>query len=195
MVRLDSNIILKALLGDVSECGDIGVIHQYEDKCFLALIDVLGHGNEARKVAIIAEEYLNDNYNQELVDIMKGLHEHLKGSRGAVAALCLLDLESYTLTQVGIGNITVRIFGSKNTRLISRDGIVGYGTIRPLLQSTELLPGDTLVLHSDGIKEHFDTLECAGLMNYDASTIAEGILNKFATKNDDASCIVLKFLK
>ena len=49
-------------------------------------------------------------------------------------------------------------------------------------------------MHSDGIKEHFDIVECAGLLKEDAQDIASGILKQFGKKNDDDSCIVLKYL-
>lgn len=195
MEKIDYAIAIEPLMRNLCECGDTGRMIQYDNYCFLALIDVLGHGSEARMVALSTEEYLELHYGEELIDIMQGLHEHLIGSRGAVVALCKINLNTGDLMHTAIGNITTRIFGYQSARLLSRDGIVGYGVINPVVQKFILKHGDTLLLHSDGISEHFDELECIGLFKQDAKVISERIMRKFSKNNDDASCIVLKYLK
>ena len=195
MNKIDYGIEMRALLGGMEQCGDIGMVKQDDNQCLLALVDVLGHGADARKVALQAEEYLMAALNNDLLSVMNGLHDFIKGSRGAVVSLCSFDVATGILRHVGIGNITVRIFGANQPRLVSRDGIVGYGLISPHLYVANLLPGDTLLMHSDGIKEHFDAVECADLLGGTAEDIAFGILNRFGLKNDDSSCIVLKYLR
>lgn len=180
-------------MGFESECGDIAVIKEYDNQCFIALIDVLGHGIEARKVAILAKNYLEHSYENELTKLMNGLHEHLKGTRGAVAAICHLNILTGKLHYVGIGNITVRIFGAESRRFIPEDGVIGYIIAKPRRNITKLHNGDILIMYSDGIKEHFDELECDGLLKENAERIADGILKKFGKENDDASCVVLKY--
>jgi len=194
MPNVDLGMYFKALLGSESECGDIAVIKKYEKQCFIALIDVLGHGSEARKVALLAKNYLENNYENELIELMNGLHEHLKGTRGAVAAMCHLDIFTGELTYVGIGNITVRIFGSKPIRFIPKDGVIGYIMTNPKKYTTKLYPEDTVLMYSDGVKEHFNVFECEGLLKKDAEDIAIDILKTFGKENDDESCIVLKYL-
>lgn len=193
MARSDFGIRFRALMGFESECGDIAVIKEYDNQCFIALIDVLGHGIEARKVAILAKSYLEHRYEDELTKLMNGLHEHLKGTRGAVAAICHLDILNGKLEYVGIGNITVRIFGAKSRRFIPEGGVVGYIIAKPRKNITKLHNGDILIMYSDGIKEHFDEFECDGLLKENAEKIADGIIRKFGKENDDASCVVLKY--
>lgn len=194
MESIDLGMCYKAMLGPEWECGDIAVMKQYDNQCFIALIDVLGHGSAARKIALSAKSYLEYNYKGMLTELMNGLHEHLKGTRGAVAAMCHLDILTGELTYVGMGNITVRIFGVKPTRLTPKDGIVGYRMTTPKMIKIKLHPEDIILMYSDGIKEHFDIVECAGLLKEDSQDIASGILKKFGKKNDDASCVVLKYL-
>lgn len=193
MSNIDLGITLRALLGVESQCGDIGVIKEYDNQCFLALVDVLGHGSEAREVALSAKEYLENNYREDLINIINGLHEHLKGTRGAVVAMCHLNILTGELTYVGIGNITVRTFGAKPTRLVPRDGIIGYRMRKSEKHIIKLYPGDTILIYSDGIKEHFDVIDCADILKDNAGNIAIRILERFGNKNDDASCIVLKY--
>jgi negative regulator of sigma-B (phosphoserine phosphatase) len=194
MISIELGMCSQAMLGPESECGDIAVIKEYDNQCFISLVDVLGHGREAREIALLAKNYLEKNYKKELSELMNGLHVHLKGTRGAVAAMCRLNILTGELTYVGIGNITIRIFGVKPTRLIPKDGIVGYRmrTIREL--SIKLHPEDIILMHSDGIKEHFDIFECAALLKENAEDIAIGVLEQFGKKSDDASCVVLKYL-
>lgn len=194
MGTVDYATAIRPLYGSISECGDAGIMIQNGNRYFIALIDVLGHGSKARKVALLAEEYLNAHYDENLLDIMNGLHHCLKYGRGAVVSLCSFDAGTGVLRYTGIGNITVKIVGNVPADLISRDGIVGYGTISPQLSETRLRPGNTMLLYSDGIRTHFDLLEHPGLFFQSAQKIADTILEKFGKKMDDASCIVMKYL-
>jgi serine phosphatase RsbU (regulator of sigma subunit) len=194
MSRVDCYLVKQALTLREADCGDTGVIKEFDGQCFLALVDVLGHGSEAHDVALIAQEYLEQNYYEGLVDLMQGLHACLKGTRGAVAALCRLDTETGELIYVGIGNITVRVLGLRNARFVLGDGIVGYMMTTPREQNLKLFAGDVLVMYSDGIKEHFELSEYPGMLTGTAKSIAVGLLDKFGKKNDDASCIALRYL-
>ncbi|MBW1850875.1 MAG: SpoIIE family protein phosphatase, partial [Deltaproteobacteria bacterium] len=165
MLEIDYYLLKRPLTGLDNECGDTGIIKTYGNKCFLALIDVLGHGREAYDVSVLAEKYLLENYRRDLIDIMNGLHSHLKGTRGAVVALCRLNLINGGMNYVGVGNITTRIFGSEFLTLIPRDGIVGYTIAAPKEHQVTVCPGDILILYSDGVKEHFDLAHHNYLLN------------------------------
>jgi len=194
MSRVDCYLVKRALTLKEDECGDTGVIKDFDGRCFLALVDALGHGREAHDVALMAQAYLEQNCREEPVDVMQGLHACLKGTRCAVAAICRLDTETGELIYVGMGNITVRVLGPNAFRFVSRDGIVGYMMTTPREQTLKLVVGDVLVMHSDGIKEHFELSECPGILTGTAKSIATGLLRQFGKENDDASCLVLRYL-
>ena len=194
MGTVDYHFVLRALSGGADACGDAGVVKVYDNLCFLGLVDVLGHGKDANKVACIACDYLEEKMEDDLVVLMQGLHGRLKGTRGAVAALCRLDIHTGDLNYVGIGNICVKTLGPRAFTFVPRDGVIGYVAPTPREEHRSLHPGDTLVMYSDGIKEHFDPLDCAGLLNGTAETIAKGLLKQFGKKDDDASCIALRYL-
>jgi len=61
------------------------------------------------------------------------------------------------------------------------------------VKEQKLLPGTTLIMHSDGISTHFDILEFPGLPYKSAAAIAQGLLERFGARDDDASCIVMKY--
>lgn len=195
MLELDTCLLKRSMTGPEDECGDTGVIRETGEKCFLALIDALGHGKEAHEVAVMAEEFLFENIHLDLIDLMNGLHHHLKGSRGAVATLCRLNIPQGVLQYTGVGNITTRVLGPNPYRFVSRDGIVGYMMSSPKKLEIKLVPGDILLLSSDGITEHFDMDDIPDLLKGPARDIAAGVLHNFGKASDDASCIVLRFGK
>lgn len=193
MAVADTHLILRPLTGLAEECGDTGVISADGETCFAALVDVLGHGAEARQSAIVAEDFLKDCAGADPAESMQGLHKALRQGRGAVAALLNLDLASGELCVAGVGNITTRIFGSQQTRVLPRDGIVGYSMNTPRTQTFRLRPGDVVLLYSDGIREHFEPHDCPGLLSGSAREIAERVMRHFRKADDDASCLVLRY--
>lgn len=193
MGRVDYHYVFRALLGPAHECGDIGIVREYDNQCFLGLVDALGHGKNAYDVACRAYEYLEANCRNDLVATMQGLHGHLKGTKGCVAALCRLNIDTGEILYVGIGNIAVKIMGPRAASFVPRDGVVGYIIPTPTGQRHILYPGDTLVMYSDGIREHFNPLDYPGLFDGSAKSIADGLLNHLGKKNDDASCIAVRY--
>lgn len=182
----------RALLGPDSECGDTGLVIKDNDDYFLALLDVLGHGREARKVAILAETYLQDHYRNSLPVLMEGLHQHLRGSRGCVAVLGRLTPANGELSLVGIGNITVRVFAATSQHVVLGEGVIGFTISTPRKKTIQLQRGDVLLLYSDGIKEFFSLNQHPDLLKRDIKEIAVTILREFGKENDDASCLALR---
>lgn len=192
---IDYYLAIKPLI-NIFECGDAGVIKEFERKIFFALIDVLGHGSEARQLAVTVQEFLEKNYNREPVEIIKVLDEHIKGSRGLVIGIGLLDLETNLLKYAGMGNISLKICDSSSRNfkhIISKDGIVGYTISTPRQETVKFSEKEVIVVYTDGIKEHFGLEGCSKLLDKDAKTIATQIIQKFSRKTDDAACIVLKY--
>ena len=195
MPKTDCYLLKRSLMVADDECGDTGLIVEQDNECFIGLVDVLGHGAEAHEVAVQAEAYLSANTEQDLVEMMRGLDEALRGSRGAVAALCRLETDSGILHHVGIGNITTRVFGADTRRVMERDGIVGYMMPTPREQTVQLVPGDVVMLYSDGIKESFDVLDCPGLLSGSAESIARKLFQCFYKGDDDGSCLIMRYLR
>jgi negative regulator of sigma-B (phosphoserine phosphatase) len=192
MTKLDYFLAKRPLINE-NACGDTGIIKEFDDKVFIGIIDVLGHGEEAHELAMICMDFMEKNYRQDLIETMEGLHEHIKGSRGAVAGFCLLDLKTGELEYVGLGNITARKFGSNKINIVPRPGIVGYTMPTLRKEKMKLHDGDILVLHTDGVRENFDLEDYPKLLGDNAEIIATHIINQFGRQEDDAACIALRY--
>ena len=177
--------------------GDTGLVVDWGDTVFLALADALGHGREAWESAEIVRRYLEKNHRMDLVELVAGLHDHVrqKGVRGVVIGACRLEKKTGALSYLSIGDITIRKFGAAPKTLVSIPGIVG-GTIRTLHpRTTSLDDGDVLALYSDGVKYHFGIKDYPLILKHDAGTVARNLIEKFGKDHDDASCIVLRYRK
>ena len=190
--KIDCFLVVRPLL-DYLSCGDTGVIREFDHKVFLGLIDVLGHGEEAYKLAVRSRGFLAKNYHNDLIEIIRALHEHIRGTRGEVVGLGVFDILSGILRCAGIGNISVRIFGLSSRRVIFKSGIVGYMISNPNVNTFQLSKGDVLIMYSDGIRDHFRLEDYPGILKDNAKTIARNIVKKFGKKEDDASCISLRY--
>ena len=193
MIEIDYYIRKQALTGIEEECGDFGFVKEYDDCCLIALVDVLGHGKEAYDVALMAETYLIENYSKEPAELIKGLHEHLKDTRGAVSTVCKLAIETGELKYSAMGNIAGRVMGNNPFRLTGKDGILGYMIPTPVEHQIKLYTGDILILSSDGVKEHFDPIDYPEILLGNAKRITADFIDQLGKKNDDASCIVLRY--
>lgn len=195
MRSVEFHTAIQALEGSETSCGDIAYFLEEERTCKMSLIDVLGHGIAAHNVSIQALDFLKQADWTDLVTLMNQLHHHLTGTRGAVAALCVFHKESGLLQFVGIGNITVKHFGKHKHTLVARDAVIGISRIiRPKLIEVTLEPGDILVMHSDGIRENFNRFECQHVLQGNAEEIAYNIMTNCSRRNDDSSCVVMKYL-
>ncbi|TIH12984.1 stage II sporulation protein E [Marinifilum sp. JC120] len=191
---VDCHLIKKCLLIHEDECGDAGYIRQETRSCFFALIDGLGHGRAASMASSAAIHYLESNDDLDLTELMQGMHGALIGTRGAVAALCRLNLDTGRMDYTGVGNICTRVFGGiDNFRFVPSDGVVGYHLPTLLVKYVSLSPGDVVMLYSDGIKESFEEFECPGLLVGSAEDIAGRVFSHFYKGDDDGSCLVVRY--
>ncbi len=185
----------KCPLNNASFCGDAGFLKEYDNKLFTAVIDVLGHGKEADPVAGMCLDFLECHYREDLTAVVSALHEHIRGTRGAVVSLCRLDLQSGELAFVGVGDTTVRICNASDRRLVSRSGVIGYALPTLKQETTTLTPGDVMLLHTDGVSGRYYLEDYPELLKEDAQTIVRHIMSQFGKVTDDALFIAVKYME
>ena len=172
--------------------GDAVVIEEREGFVFAALIDALGHGPGAHRVAVQAAAYLKESWTSDILATLQGLHDALRGTEGAAAGLCVLEVATSTVRYAGVGNTVIRSFGSREERLYSAAGTLGHQMRTPKEQRLAVTPGDVLMLYSDGVKERFELEDYPQLRYQKSRTIAKTIVDRFGKDHDDAGCVVMR---
>jgi phosphoserine phosphatase RsbX len=181
--------------GGEGESGDLHMVYCNQNGVLIAVIDGIGHGEEAAEVARIAATLLRGSVDEPVISLVERCHEKLKGTRGVVLSLAFVSPEQKMMTWIGVGNVQGVLVradtqkGNPQESLLLRAGVVGSKL--PFLQAS-VLPvslGDTIVFATDGIQSDFS----AGLSaKENPQRAADRILNKFRSNNDDALVLVAR---
>lgn len=178
-------------------CGDQAIAVEIDETAALfGVIDGLGHGEAAAEAAQCAVGVLGRARAEPLDVLMRLCHRALATTRGAAMTLARIDFDADALSWIGIGNVTAALVakspsgvGLRSSALLT-GGIVGYRVPETLLtQNISIVPGDLLVMASDGIAEnHLDSIDFAA----PATTIADKILHDHGKDSDDALVLAVR---
>jgi serine phosphatase RsbU (regulator of sigma subunit) len=177
--------------------GDMHLVKGFEDGALLAVVDGLGHGEEAVVAAQAAISVLQAQAEESVVFLVKSCHAALAKTRGVVMTLASVRFSDRTLTWLGVGNVEGRLLRADSAAshpsesVLLRSGLVGYQL--PVLQA-DVLPiavGDLLIFATDGVQAAFDE----GISLADSTrTIADRILSRCFKGTDDALVLVARYL-
>ena len=157
------------------------------------LADGLGHGREAAEAAQEAVTIFRKRQDKAPGEILSFVHDALKKTRGAVAAVAEIRPGTGMLTYAGIGNISASVVtGGSSRALVSHNGTLGAITSRIQEFQTPWKSDSVLVMHSDGLQSKWDLSTYAGLISRQPAIIAAALLRDFRRKRDDASVVVVK---
>lgn len=176
--------------------GDLQVVEFFENGILLAVIDGVGHGDEASSAAETAANILKKSAGESVISLVKSCHRALAKTRGAVMTLAAVDLPGSTVTWIGVGNVEARLFRAEADishpceHILLRSGLVGLQL--PALQAIlmPLAPGDLLVFATDGIQPGF---EARINLTETSKQIAEGILSRQFKGTDDALVLAVRY--
>jgi serine phosphatase RsbU (regulator of sigma subunit) len=177
------------------ESGDGYLVESHADGVLVAVVDGLGHGPQAAEVTKVAIAALEGQADKSADFLFKRCHRELAGTRGVVMSLALLDVRDETMTWVGVGNVTGLLLRAdsqtKRVRetLLPRGGVVGYRlpSLYPIV--IPVVPGDTLIFATDGLRSGF-TEDVP--LNDVPQQIAEYILEHYGRDTDDALVLVAR---
>ena len=184
-------------VGGETESGDGWAAQaQGERICFLA-VDGLGHGPQAAEAAQAAIRVFRERAIRDgAQELLEAIHAALRGTRGAAAAIAVLDRERQELVYAGIGNIAGAIVaGTDSHNLVSLSGIVGH-QMRKVQTFTYACPsGALLILHSDGLTTQWRLDRYPGLIQRAPAVIAGILYRDCKRSRDDASILVARCRK
>jgi negative regulator of sigma-B (phosphoserine phosphatase) len=177
--------------------GDAFLIKPHAQGVLVAVVDGLGHGEQASIAAQLAVSTIERHIQESVVGLMIRCHNELKRTRGAAMSMAFLSAVEATVTWVGVGNVhgVIRRAGTASGHslewLLLRSGVIG-GQL-PALRA-DVLPmaeGDMLILVTDGIRIEFtEGLKAIG----PPRQVADQILEHYGKSSDDALVLVAQFL-
>lgn len=174
--------------------GDAAVVRELDgNRLLAAIVDVTGHGFAASRTADRVAAYLDTCRPAGVATLMQRLDELLKGSEGAAVGLAVIDKESGRLEYAGVGNTVLRRLGGDDTRLVSRDGMVGVRMREPRCQAIDLKDRDLVLMYTDGVGERLGLDRHDGSRHLPTARLAEALIREFAKPYDDAGCIVIRY--
>jgi anti-sigma regulatory factor (Ser/Thr protein kinase) len=179
-------------------CGDQTLVVELKSLTLLVQVDGTGHGLAANQAAtaLVAciQTHVQDWHEPTAETLLPSLLEACQTTAssgiGAAIGLVLVDREQHRLHYLGIGNTRIMVFKPGGWEGISQVGMLGHRYRKPLLNSTSLQTGDSVVTFSDGISS---TGVRALRKRSDRPTTATAIADQLmmlAKASDDASCLV-----
>ncbi|HSG22273.1 MAG TPA: SpoIIE family protein phosphatase [Azonexus sp.] len=186
----------RALAGE-RQSGDAALVcASGDDGILVAVVDGLGHGDEAALAAEVAIRTLREHAGQPVATLFQRCHENLQQTRGAAIALAVIETSSQSMTWAGVGNVEGILVGAGPAQprskqyLTNRGGVVGYRLPTMRASQVSILPGDLLIFATDGVDECFTLGE---LRRGGPNVMARAILDRHGKTTDDALVLVLRW--
>ena len=189
---LNIGAVCLPMLGE-EVCGDAWATSEHDGRASVLLVDGLGHGPQAAEAAREAVRVFHDLAGADLAEIVHAAHAAMRSTRGAVVAVAEIDPEVQSLAFVGVGNINARVLADGVSQsLISHNGTVGHIVRRVQEMTYPWPPGSLLVMHSDGISNHWGLDRYGSLSTHDSGLIAGVLFRDFKRERDDSTVVVAR---
>ncbi len=159
----------------------------------LVVADGLGHGPAAAEASRCAVTAFAGQKNDSLPVVMQAMHNALRSTRGAAAAIAEIDPAQESLRYLGVGNIAGCILTSgKPTSLVSMNGMVGARNEK-IQEFRYAWPREAiLVMSSDGVKTQWNLQRYSGLLHRHAGIIAGVLYRDYKRGTDDTTVVVVR---
>ncbi len=177
--------------------GDCYIVKSFDGGTILAVVDGLGHGDQAAQAAKLTADTVHEYTEGSIISIFNRCHERLKETRGVVMSLALLNAAESTMTWAGVGNVEGLLLqrgvgsAARKNSLILGGGVIGDRLPALTACTKTMLNGDTVIFSTDGIRTGFD--EGVDLRST-PQQIADSILASHRRGNDDALVLVARYL-
>jgi negative regulator of sigma-B (phosphoserine phosphatase) len=155
------------------------------ERHLIAVIDGLGHGPEAQLASLAALAYLGEvSLDSPLDEIMPGLHEKMRGTRGAAGAVCIAN--GNALSACAVGNVEIRPIRA-DIPLIASAGILGVRVQKFRIARSTFKTPCRLLIFSDGITNPTSVHEFHGLS---PEAACKGLMERHRRNYDDATVLI-----
>lgn len=173
-------------------CGDAYASQQQPGRAVFLVVDGLGHGPTAGEAAREAQRIFHENAGGRPAEILALMHDALKKTRGAAAAVAEVLIAEKLVRFSGLGNIAATVLHAGTSRsMVSQNGTLGAEARRIHEYMYPWQAGSVLVMNSDGVST-WRLDKHAGLAIRRPTTIAAVLYRDFARGRDDATVLVAK---
>jgi anti-sigma regulatory factor (Ser/Thr protein kinase) len=174
-------------------CGDGWSSHSSPERTLALLVDGLGHGWGAAEAAKEAVGTFHQRIHLPPTEILRYMHDALRKTRGAVAAIAEIRPQENLLIYTGVGNISAALYSAdKSQSLVSHNGTLGASASKIQEFRLHWSSDSVLVMHSDGLHSKWDLFSYAGLISKHPAVIGGALLRDHRRQRDDASVVVVK---
>lgn len=178
--------------------GDAGLVQAFQSGALIAVIDGLGHGEEAAAASRTAVAILEEaDADAPVTTLLERCHKAMLRTRGGAMALATLDAGDNAMAWSGIGNVDAVLLRRPggalraDMALLNRGGVVGYRMPAPRMDVVPIAPGDLVVFATDGISSRFaESVDRAAPPHEIAATVLE----RYGKSTDDALVLVARWL-
>lgn len=177
--------------------GDLHLVNATQDGVLIAVVDGLGHGDEATVAARAAIDVLAGHADESLVSLVQRCHRALQHTRGVVMTLVSVDTDDHTASLLGVGNVEAVLLRAnadarpRRESALLRGGVVGYQLPSLQVSVVPFVPGDLLVFATDGVREDFgDELNVIE----PTAQLVDRIMAKKFRGTDDGLVLACKYL-
>jgi phosphoserine phosphatase RsbX len=188
--------VAHAALAGEQKCGDSHLVELFPGGALVAVLDGIGHGEEACRAAEAGARLLAAHPQANILSLLTRCHEALRGTRGAVMSVASFNFPERAMAWSGVGNVEGLLVRSEPANppretLLLRAGVLGHQL--PPLQSVmvSLSAGDTLIFTTDGIRHSFTR---GILYKQTPQQIADHILAEDSKGTDDSLVLVARYL-
>lgn len=175
------------------ESGDQRCVRILDNRTIIAVLDGLGHGPEAAEAARRGVALIQQSSTTDVVTLVRECHDGLRGTRGVVMSVAMVDGLAQTMTWIGVGNVRGHLWSDRSPAprsLLLRSGVIGSFLPQLRAAAVPLNEGDTLVFTTDGVGAAIDERLLRG---NSLQATAERILARCRTGHDDALVLLARY--
>ena len=174
-------------------CGDGFGITQTPERTRIALFDGLGHGQGAADATLVGLREFHLQPSLGPAALLAHMHEAMRPTRGAAAAIVEIEPGVQRLRFAGVGNCAGSIHDPRSDKrpqgLASHNGTVGAQLPR-VNEFNHAWPADgLLVMHTDGLATRWNLDDYPGLAVRHPSLIAAVLYRDFSRHRDDVTVL------
>lgn len=172
--------------------GDYYYIKKFKDRCIFAVIDGIGHGEEASSASKLASKIIADNTHKSIEHILMAVNKGLINTRGVVAGIVVIDTLKKEFEYAAVGNIDFRyILNGTTERFVYSNGFLGrYSHCKIKVHRKIYEKNSVITMCTDGISNKWDYSSYLNIDLNNPALLCNLILKDFGKSIDDATILV-----